>query len=114
MLPGLPDESRPAELGQVEGKRGIWHAQSLSDRAGRHSLLAGLNEKSEQRETMLLRQRSEGGDRPGRIDLRFCFHDHRNKRRPIYRSILISRIVEHQDEFGPPTPGSAGHSICVA
>ena len=54
MLPFLQDQARSPELGEVEGERAVGNAEFLGDRARRHALVAGLNEKAEQGQAMLL------------------------------------------------------------
>src|SRR3546814_20661686 len=54
----LPNQSRPRQLSEMEGKRRVGDAQSLGDRDCRHALVAGLDTETDRREAVLLRARS--------------------------------------------------------
>ena len=67
VAPLLPDQPGPAELGEVEGERGVRHAERPGDRTRRHALVPGLDEQPEQRQAMLLRERAERRDGGGAV-----------------------------------------------
>jgi hypothetical protein len=54
MAPLLLYQASIAQLGEVEGQGTIWNAQSASDSARRHSIIACLNQLPKHRQPMLL------------------------------------------------------------
>jgi hypothetical protein len=83
VLPFLEDQAGIAQLAQVKGKRTVRHTERVGDRAGRHALVASLDEQPEQGEAVLLREGAK------RLDCGCGF-----QQRPLISTIIeISRSL---------------------